>query len=254
MISMVLFHFVFRVSAVAIWHRDRLNLKSAFAHSHSLLLVLTHFSWLNIQISNFFLLLTGRSFAATTTEGLLVYSLDSNLVFEPFDLSEDITPKTIRSTLKSKDYSRALLMALKLNEMKLTREVYETIPPESVVVVVNTIASAYVGRVLNFIVSQIDTTPHIEFHLKWIEAIFYEHGTLLQKRTPSTVSVLRAVQKSVGRRFEDLSKLCQFNRYTLQYILSLSGVAQKRSVEALGDPDSSDDNSISEEEATEMSV
>ena len=145
-------------------------------------------------------------------------------------------------------------MALRLNEMKLTREVYEAIPPESIVVVVNTIASTYVGRVLNFIVSQIDTTPHIEFHLKWIEAIFYEHGTLLQKRTPSTVSVLRAVQKSVGRRFEDLSKLCQFNRYTLQYILSLGGVAQKRSVDALGDSDSNDDGSISDEEATEMSV
>ena len=195
----------------------------------------------------------GRSFSATTTEGLLVYSLDSNLVFEPFDLSEDITPKTIRSTLKSKDYSRALLMALKLNEVKLTREVYEAIPPESVAVVVNTIASTYVLRVLNFIVGQIDTSPHIEFHLKWIEAIFYEHGALLQKRTPSTVSVLRAVQKSVGRKFEDLSKLCQFNRYTLQYVLSLGGVAQKRSIEALGEAsENSDDGMTSDDDAVEM--
>ena len=58
---------------------------------------------------------------------MLVYSLDNNLIFEPFDLSEDKTPKIIRNTLKSKDYGLAFIMTLKLNESKFTREVYETI-------------------------------------------------------------------------------------------------------------------------------
>lgn len=183
-----------------------------------------------------------------------MYSLDNNLVFEPFDLSEDITPKTIRSTLKSKDYSLAFTMALKLNESKLTREVYETIPPDSVPIVVQTLASTYVERVLNFIVNQMDTSPHIEFHLKWIVAILYEHGTLLQKRAPSTVSVLRAVQKTVGRKFEDISKICQHNRYALQYLLSLGGVAQKRTVGSImGLADADEEESDEDEEMeTEM--
>lgn len=138
-------------------------------------------------------------------------------------------------------------MALKLNESKLTREVYESTPPESIRIVVSTVASSYVERVLSFIVSQMDISPHIEFHLKWIEAVLYEHGALLQKRTPSTVSILRAIQKSLGRKFEDISKICQHNRYTLQYLLALGGVAQKRSIgEATSDEE--DDEEVSDEE------
>lgn len=137
-------------------------------------------------------------------------------------------------------------MALKLNESKLTREVYESTPPDSIRIVVSTIASSYVERVLSFIVGQMDISPHIEFHLKWIEAILYEHGALLQKRTPSTVSALRAVQKSVGRKFEDISKICQHNRYTLQYLLALGGVAQKRSI--LGATSDEEDEEVSDEE------
>lgn len=185
---------------------------------------------------------------ATTTEGLLVYSLDSNLVFEPFDLSEDITPKTIRHALKAKEYSRSFVMAMKLNESKLTREVYETIPPDSIAIVVQTVPSSFVERVLAFIVNQMDTTPHIEFHLKWIVAILYEHGTVLQKRTPSTVSVLRSIQKTVGRKFEDLSKICQHNRYTLQYLLALGGTAQKRTVGGIKSMENGDEEDSDEED------
>ena len=146
-------------------------------------------------------------------------------------MSEDITPSTIRSTLLSKDYSKALIMSLKLNEVKLTKQVYETIPPESIQLVVQTIASSYIERLMNFIVGQIDTSPHIEFHLKWLEAILYQHSGVLQSRTPAVVSTLRAVQKAIGRKFDDISKICQFNRYTLQYVLTLGGLNKKRQVE-----------------------
>jgi len=176
---------------------------------------------------------TGRSFSAATTEGLMVYSLDSNLVFEPIDLSEEITPKSIRATLQSKDYSRALIMALKMNETKLTREVYESIPPDSVAIVVDTLATSYVERITNFVIAQIDCSPHIEFHLKWLLAILYKNGNVLQKRSPSTVAMLRAVQKSIGRKFEDLSKICHHNRYTLQYVQSLGRVHSKRRIETV---------------------
>lgn len=210
-------------------------------------LALVVLRFLGLHLPSFYFML-GRSFAATTTEGLLVFSLDSNLVFEPFDLSEDITPKSIRNTLKSKDYSRAFIMALKLNESKLTREVYESIPPESVSIVVQTLPASYVERVLNFVVNEIDLSPHVEFHLKWIVAMLYEHGALLQKRTPSTVSVLRAIQKSVGRKFDDLSKICQHNRYALQYLLSLGGAAQKRPIQSDELNEEEDEEKSSDEE------
>ncbi|KAG8187097.1 hypothetical protein JTE90_023939 [Oedothorax gibbosus] len=70
---------------------------------------------------------TGRSFAATSTEGLLVYSLDNNVMFDPFDLDIDITPENIRKTLKKENFSQAIMMSLRLNENLLIQEVLESI-------------------------------------------------------------------------------------------------------------------------------
>lgn len=72
--------------------------------------------------------LLGRSWAATTTEGLLIYSLDSGLIFDPFELDIDITPSNIHKTLLQKEYTMAIVMAFKLNEKKLIQEVIEAVP------------------------------------------------------------------------------------------------------------------------------
>lgn len=72
--------------------------------------------------------LLGRSWAATSTEGLLLYSLDSGLIFDPFELDIDVTPSNIRKTLGQKEYTVAIVMAFKLNEKKLIQEVIEAVP------------------------------------------------------------------------------------------------------------------------------
>lgn len=71
---------------------------------------------------------TGREFAAATTEGLLLFSLDSKMIFDPFELEEEVTPKATRNLVRSGEYSRAISMALRLNEPDLIREVIEQIP------------------------------------------------------------------------------------------------------------------------------
>lgn len=71
---------------------------------------------------------SAQSWAAATTEGLLIYSLDRGIVFDPLNLSLEVTPKTARENLQHKEYAIALLMALKLNETSLIEEVMEQIP------------------------------------------------------------------------------------------------------------------------------
>ena len=73
-------------------------------------------------------LITGRSWAATSTEGLLIYSLDHNLVFDPYDLEMEITPSNVKKTLQEEDYSTAVMLAFRLNEHALIQEVLENIP------------------------------------------------------------------------------------------------------------------------------
>lgn len=38
---------------------------------------------------------TGRSWAAATTEGVLMYSIDESFVFDPTDLDLDVTPEVL---------------------------------------------------------------------------------------------------------------------------------------------------------------
>lgn len=71
---------------------------------------------------------SAQSYAAATTEGLLIYSLDRGVVFDPLNLSLEVTPKAARENLQEANYSTALLMALKINEVKLIEEIIEHIP------------------------------------------------------------------------------------------------------------------------------
>lgn len=70
----------------------------------------------------------GRCWAATTTEGLLIYSLDTQMLFDPFELDTSVTPGQIRAALRQRDFTRAILMALRLNERKLVQEALESVP------------------------------------------------------------------------------------------------------------------------------
>lgn len=40
---------------------------------------------------------TGRSFAAATTDGVLLYSVDESFIFDPTDLDIDVTPEVLTS-------------------------------------------------------------------------------------------------------------------------------------------------------------
>ncbi len=83
-----------------------------------------------IGVMKWFHLLSGRSWSATTTEGLLVYSLDGSMVFDPYDLDLDVTPASIRKQLRLQDWTSAIVLAFRLNENALKQEVLETVPHE----------------------------------------------------------------------------------------------------------------------------
>lgn len=72
---------------------------------------------------------SGQSWTAVSTEGLLVYALNKGIVFDPFQLSTEVTPKAARALLRDeRNYAGALMMALKLNEPNLLQEVIESVP------------------------------------------------------------------------------------------------------------------------------
>ena len=163
---------------------------------------------------------TGRAFCAATTEGLLIYSLDNVLQFDPFDLDIDVTPANTLDAAGQKDYLRALIMAFRLNEAPLIRRVYENIPIEDVSLLVKNLPRIYLARLLRFVAHATDESPHLEFNLRWIEALLSTHGPYLKQSSAAFAAELRTVQKAISRIHTDLARLADDNVYIVDYLLS----------------------------------
>ncbi|KAK4051213.1 U3 snoRNP protein [Microbotryomycetes sp. JL201] len=181
---------------------------------------------------------TGRSWAAASTEGLLVYSLDDTVSFDPFELDIDVTPSSILETLANKEYVRALVMSFKLNEQPLIRTVYESVSPLSnVKLVCQQLPFPYVEKLLSFISNQLvqQESPHVEFHLTWIHHLFNFHGTKLKQTNARHVATFRRLQKGLVDVQDSVVKLCDDNSFTIDFLLDQQHRTSQSTADGFGD-------------------
>jgi periodic tryptophan protein 2 len=150
---------------------------------------------------------TGRAWTAATTDGLMIYSLDEDILFDPFDLEIDITPETVVETLGEKEYLKALCMAFRLNEKPLIHTVFEAIPSDSVELVCQNMPEKYLLKLLSFVGMHMEVSPHIEFHLLWVTSTMTAHGRYLRDHRGEFQPVFRALHKGVNRVRDDIATL-----------------------------------------------
>jgi periodic tryptophan protein 2 len=150
---------------------------------------------------------TGRAWAAASTEGLLIYSLDETISFDPFDLSIDLTPQSILSVLSSREFFKALIMAFRLAEQPLIQRVYESIPRGDIRLIARQLPVVYVPQLLRFVAHHLERSPHLEFDLVWVNALLMTHGRYLRERSGEFASVFRALQKGLTDFEQSISRL-----------------------------------------------
>lgn len=165
---------------------------------------------------------TGGAFCAASTEGLLVYSLDSGLQFDPFDLDIDVTPTSTLQALEEKLYLQALIMGFRLNEGPLLKRVFEAIPPTETGRLVKQMPTVYIARLIRFVAQITNASPRLESNLRWIEALLSTHGFFLKNNMHSFTQELRMVQKVIGSIQVDLARVADENTYILDYVLNQS--------------------------------
>lgn len=161
---------------------------------------------------------TGRAFAAATTEGLLLYSLDKEIVFDPYELDIDITPTTILAALKRKEYLKALLMSLRLSQAQVTVKVIEGIPPADIPLVIREFPESYLSRLLRFLNSYAEKTPHVEFYLLWCSALLTRFGRILKSGKGEYAGQVRNMQKDVLRIKTELQSVGDEIGFILGYV------------------------------------
>lgn len=146
---------------------------------------------------------------------------------------EDVTPEATRECIKHKDYSRALLMAIQLGDISsvdnLLTEVIESIPKESLPLVVRSVTGGAVCRLIESLAPRLMASTHLEFYLAFSLEVLSAHGAVLrpQSITASTTSVvttqrlraaLRSLQKAILRQQQVLLTLCDENHFTLKFL------------------------------------
>ncbi|CAG0915029.1 unnamed protein product [Notodromas monacha] len=171
----------------------------------------------------------GRSFAATTTEGIVMYSLDRNLTFDPYLLEENITPARIRSAIENAEYGEALAFALRLNEENCILEAIESTPVEDIGIIAPSLPVLYVVKLLEFLGQHFAATAHVEFYLTWIRTLLWSHALDLKRSRSSNVKLpgiirnlmrnLQLATSDLFRKEENLGKICDHNQYLMDFII-----------------------------------
>lgn len=161
---------------------------------------------------------TGREWAAVSGEGLHVYSLDDDMVFDPIFLTENITPTAVEAKLSLGDYGIALRMAVHLNEFDLVKEVVERTPPKSIDQVIRAFGGENLERLFQFVNNGMEDSPHVEFYLNWSLSLLQIHGGVVEKNRPMFMRALRSMYKTIQTRQSELRPICDNNKYTLAFI------------------------------------
>lgn len=166
---------------------------------------------------------TSAAFAVASTEGLLIFSTDVSVIFDPFDLDMDVTPQSINESLGEKNWVYALVMAFRLNEQHLIDRVIESIPISDVKLVVGDIPSVYVNRMLGHLAHRM-TSPegsqHIEFNLLWVKELLIKHGKFINETKNDCQPNLRTIQRFLARVAKDVVLISKRSGYTHAYLVT----------------------------------
>lgn len=163
----------------------------------------------------------GRTWAAASPMGVLIYGLDDTLTFDPTDLSEDITPAAVLQCLHAGAYLRGLLISIRLGDQELLQRVVLCTPPDLVPSVVSTMPSSTAIPAIRAISEMLlSGTPHLEHVLSWLKHICTRHGLAMKHQSHQIEPLLKGIQKSLSQFKDDLGRLCDSNIYSLRYFVN----------------------------------
>lgn len=102
--------------------------------------------------------------------------------------------------------------------------------------IVRSLPDAYAERTLQFIAKYLNSSHHVEFYLNWACSILTFHGP---KDNILSHQSLLTLHQSLSRKYELLSKVCDFNKYTMQVLSNMSNEVAERA-----DDETSDDEDL----------
>lgn len=169
---------------------------------------------------------TGRSWSVLTPEGLLIYSRDPSLLFDPFDLTPDLSAETVQSALKEGKHLQALVMSLRLNIFSVQKGVFEALPTDVFDMILAQLPAKYLQPFLQMVSNLVDPSqafPNQPFPLQKLftalAALFKHHTIAIKAQRNLLLPTLRIIQKAVLGHYKDLATLVRDNQFEVDRII-----------------------------------
>lgn len=174
---------------------------------------------------------TGRFWAAITGDGLMMYSLDDSVQFDPFDLEIDCTPDSVIESLNAKDWLRSLVFALKLSDKALFLNTFLAIPFQHIDLTLRSLPPRYLSRLIFFLgnylfshesfceVSGRPVWTELERILDWSISVLSNYSSKAKANYEFSSSIktsTRSAHRFISEQIKSFMCVADENRYLIE--------------------------------------
>ncbi|KAL7673205.1 hypothetical protein ACOME3_008073 [Neoechinorhynchus agilis] len=164
---------------------------------------------------------TGRSWVASTNEGVMVYSLDASNEF-PFELDVSTTPEAVEQHLKKHEAVSALVKAVQLGQLDLIERIVDSIEDQKQMkIICQQIPLSTTLRVLSFLAKLVQTTRRIGHYVAFCQCLLQQNcHKLKDTMTPSSTlsGNLCELERNIRLRTKVIDETCTRNLNMLKYL------------------------------------
>jgi periodic tryptophan protein 2 len=169
---------------------------------------------------------TGRSWSVLSSEGLLIFSRDTSLLFDPFDLTPDLSAQSVNDAFNQGKHLLALVLALRLNAFPVQKNLFLALPDSVIPLIAAQIPPKYIAPLLQLIaalLAQNDAFPAQAFPIhkifSLINATFIQNTLTIKAQRNALLPTLRIIQKASITHYKDLALVVRDNSFEINRIL-----------------------------------
>lgn len=168
---------------------------------------------------------TGRSWSVLTPEGLLIYARNDSVLFDPFDLTPDLSPALVEAVLAEGKYLQAFVYALRLNLPPVIKHVWTHVPLSAVDLLVRQLPQKYLVPMLRSLATLANPDSFaseplpVQRLFTWVHSLMAHHTLALKSQRSAALAYLRVLQKASRTQYADLSTVVRGNVYEIERLL-----------------------------------
>ena len=149
-----------------------------------------------------------------------MYARDEESVFEPLELAEEVTPRSVAVAVAEGAFARALALALRLGERRAIDAVLHAVPEMEMPLVARQLAARRLPALVAHVAETMAKTRHVEFFMLWEMHLLRANAAEIRLRKAEFAPALKNFQKNMAQAAKLFVETTEANYYTLDFLSS----------------------------------